>query len=196
MADTYLAAGDAFVRESNLTRFSANTKAYIANKIGALGKVFTLVENNRVDTVDNLPSEGVEAGNVYLVGLEGAKEFDEYYYTTSGTWERMGGTAISLDGYVTETQLYKGVDGTGTAEAPADGTLLAAVYADIDDLSNAVDGINNVTTGILAQAKAYADELNTAMNARVTAIETALNVTISDSDIDALFAEKAAEGST
>ena len=194
MADDnkFLKAGDAYVRQSDLAKYNTKDKTFVATKIAdamaKLGNVFTLVQNNRVDTVDQLPKDQqLNPGTVYLVGLEGAKDFDEYYWTTDGTWERMGGTAISLEGYVTEVMLYKGTAGTGTTDAPAENTILAAVYSEIDELSTSIDGINNTDTGILAEAKKYADSLNSAMDTRVKAIEAALTVTISDETIDAMF---------
>ena len=133
-ANKYLEAGDSFVRQSTLTKYNTKQKAYMATKISAaiekLGNVFTLVPNNRVDTVEQLPTDKeLEPGTVYLVGAEGAKDFDEFYWTTGKTWERMGGTAISLAGYITETVLYKGAQGTGTTTEPASDSILGAVYS-------------------------------------------------------------------
>lgn len=196
MADEnkFLKAGDAYVRQSDLAKYNTKDKTFVATKIAdavaKLGNVFTLVQNNRVDTVDQLPKDQqLNPGTVYLVGLEGAKDFDEYYWTADGTWERMGGTAISLEGYVTEIMLYKGTAGTGTTDTPAENTILAAVYSEIDELSTSIDGINNADTGILAEAKKYADSLNSAMDTRVKAIEAALTVTISDETINAMFTD-------
>lgn len=193
-ANKYLETGDSFVRQSTLTKYNTKQKAYMATKISAaiekLGNVFTLVPNNRVDTVEQLPTDKeLEPGTVYLVGAEGAKDFDEFYWTTGKTWERMGGTAISLAGYITETVLYKGAQGTGTTTEPASDSILGAVYSEIDDLNTSVDAINNSDTGILAKAKEYADSLNSAMDTRVKAIEAALTVTVSDETIDAMFVD-------
>lgn len=46
--------------------------------------------------------------------------------------------------------------------------------ADIKENADAIAAINNSTSGILAQAKSYADGLNTAMDGRVDALETAI----------------------
>ena len=188
---------------SNLSKYDLLTRQWTSNlvteKIGALGKVLNL--KGRKDTLELVQAVvDPKVGDVWMVGSEGSDSFEEYFYTDSGNWEFMGVTRASLDGYVTETSLYKGTDGTGTAAAPADGTILAAITAmistnatDIGALeekvtanTNAITAINAENTGILAQAKSYADGLVSAESAigqRVAALE----VELTDDDIANMF---------
>ena len=182
-----------FITEANVTRYTSNLKTYIANKItnsiGDIGTIFTLhATTNRVDTVEDLPAEA-EVGNVVLVGLEGAASFDEYYYTPSNKWELMGTTQLSLEGVTMNEALYAGADGTGTAIAPAEGTILKSIYDEIDALQTEIDAINNETTGILALAKAYADNLAKALDTRVSNLDPITDNVSSDEFSDSLFAE-------
>ena len=83
------------------------------------------------------------------------------------------------------------------ATAKSEAIASAKTYTDtevkkVDDkaVANAaaIEAINNVDTGILAQAKSYADGKNTAMSERVTALETFASNVVTTDDIDALFA--------
>lgn len=198
-----MAANTVRVTFGNLSKYDLLQRQWASNliteKIGALGKVLNL--KGRKDTLELVQAvSDAKVGDVWMVGLEGAESFEEYFYTDSGTWEFMGVTRASLDGYVTETNLYKGADGTGTAAVPADGTILAAITAmistnasDISELDgkvtaveNAITAINAENTGILAQAKTYADGLvdaESAIGKRVAALETELT----DDDITNMF---------
>lgn len=57
----------------------------------------------RVDSVSELPTEGVKIGDTYLVGLSGSETFDEYVCVgLSGSpevpaWESVGGTQVQSD---------------------------------------------------------------------------------------------------
>lgn len=97
----------------------------IKRAIESLGDVFTLKGN--VDSVESLPATGNNPGDIYLVGPNQDSSYDEYYWTSDGEWEVMGSTIGGLDGVITETTLYKGEDGTGTVEDPAEGTILYIV---------------------------------------------------------------------
>ena len=75
----------------------------ISTAISQLGNVFTL--KGRVDSVENLPSENVKSGDIYLVGTEGASDFSEYYWTGTA-WDYMGKTtSTDLSGYYTKSEV-------------------------------------------------------------------------------------------
>lgn len=77
--------------------------AAISTAITQIGNIFTL--KGRVDNVENLPTENVKAGDVYLVGAESDAEFQEYYWTGTA-WDYMGKTtAVDLSGYYTKTEI-------------------------------------------------------------------------------------------
>lgn len=152
------------------TGIVATIDSKIATAISGLGDVFNI--KGRKDTVSALSSiTDAKNGDVWLVGAEGAAEFEEYYHI-DGKWEYMGTTAPSLEGYVTETALYKGAAGTGTATAPAEGTILAAFKTLIDANTTAIEAINNPETGAVAtataNAKSYTDTQVGAVDAKVT----------------------------
>lgn len=75
----------------------------ISAAIQALGTLFRF--KGRVDTVGDLPADGNQQGDVYLVGTEGASDFAEYYW--SGTmWDYMGKTAdVDLTNYYTKSEV-------------------------------------------------------------------------------------------
>ena len=206
-----MATNNALVTKAMLVYYDGKIKDWvqleISDKISALGDVFTL--KGKVATVDALPAADNKACDLYLVASKGASESAEYYWTGE-KWEYMGVTGVSLDGYVNETQLYKGVDGTGTVDAPAAGTILAPIYSKIAEIEAAVEAntqaiadINNVSTGILAQSKTYTDDsvskvmfgeggtdespVAGSVDARLEALEGITSDVITTADIDALF---------
>ena len=101
----------------------------IKRSIESLGDIFTLKGN--VDSVQSLPSTGNKAGDIYLVGPNQDGSYDEYYWTSDGEWEIMGSTGPGFDGVITEEAMYKGEDGTGTIENPAEGTILDVVNSKV-----------------------------------------------------------------
>lgn len=184
---------NAIVNFSMLQYYDGKLKTWVTTEldtaIAGLGTVFTL-KGSKTD-VASLPAEGNEAGDIYIVGTEAP--FDEYYWDGS-KWELMGTTATDISGCVTKEALYEGADGTGTVAAPADGTIIksiydkvAAVQAEVDAAEEkiaanetaigenkaAIDAINNADTGILAQAKTYADGKDEAIEAAQSAADTA-----------------------
>lgn len=193
-------ATDAIVTLSKLTYYDGKIKAWVNTElneaIAGLGNIFTL--KGSVDSIDALPATDNESGDIYIVGT--AAPYDEYYW--DGTkWELMGTTATDISGVVTKAALYEGADGTGTVAAPADGTIVKTIYdkisavqAEVDAVeervganetaiatntvniktnTDAIAAINNADTGILAQAKAYADGKDTAIQAAQDAADAA-----------------------
>ena len=160
-----------------LQYYDTKLKAWVSNQVtgavAALGDVLTL--KGRVNDLSALNAiSDPKDGDVYLVGPEASPEYEEYYYYNSA-WEYMGTTAVSLDGYVTETALYKGDQGTGTTSAPAAGTILAPIVAAATALTarvtaneEAITAINDSNSGILATAKGYTDTQVGAVDAKVT----------------------------
>lgn len=69
------------------------TDTAISQAISNLGTLFRF--KGRVDTVDNLPASDNQQGDVYLVGVESANEFAEYYWT--GTFFDYMGKTTSVD---------------------------------------------------------------------------------------------------
>ena len=131
-------------------------KKAIQKSIETLGDIFTLKGN--VSSTSGLPSSGNNPGDIYLVGPAQDGSYDEYYWTSEGAWEVMGSTKAGFDGVITENDLYKGEDSTGTIENPAEGTILdivkdmdSYVAGDNIDISNNIisvlgDTIKKVTT--------------------------------------------------
>ena len=97
----------------------------ISKGISAVGNIFMLKGN--VSSYDQLPTFGNSSGDIYLVGPMKDGSFDEYYWRDPGVWELMGSTSKNISGYISEKTLYRGEDGTGTPENPAEGTILAIV---------------------------------------------------------------------
>lgn len=174
---------------SNLSKYDLLVRTWtieqINNKFESLGTPLRLM--GRKDTLAEVQAlTDMKAGDFWIVGAEADAEKVEYVYTESGTWELLGTSAVSLEGYVTEADLYKGADGTGTPAAPAEGTVLDGIATSIEENANAIEEINNEESGILAQAKEYADGLvnsESEIGRRVAALETE----ITDADIESMF---------
>lgn len=74
----------------------------ISDAISNLGDLFRF--KGRVDSVEQLPANDNQQGDIYLVGLEDASEFEEYYYT--GIFFDYLGKTTSVD----FTDYYKKVE--------------------------------------------------------------------------------------
>lgn len=72
-------------------KYYAEAAQDIYDRIGTVIKII-----GRVDTVADLPLSGGTNGDCYLVGLQGATDFDEYYWLYDH-WEFLGTTAVTLD---------------------------------------------------------------------------------------------------
>lgn len=83
------------------TKTEADTA--INNAVSQIGSVFTL--KGRVNGINNLPSENVKSGDVYLVGAESSTEFEEYYWTGTA-WDYMGKTTgTDLSDYYNKSEI-------------------------------------------------------------------------------------------
>ena len=184
-------SNNSYVTKGTLVYYDTKVKSWteekISGAIAGLGNVLTIKE--RVDNVEALPSNA-KVGDVYTVGAADAAEFEEYYW--NGTkWEYMGVTRANLDGYVTDVQLYKGAEGTGTAAIPAEGTLLYPLYLTVktnaDNIAALTERVTATETDIdnlegrVATAENDIDAVEVAINGeggiaeRVTAAEASVN---------------------
>lgn len=101
-----------------------NGVTLVGNKtLAELGLVSPMVLKGRVDTVSNLPAEA-EAGWVYLVGISGSEELEEYVYTTDDEWQFLGYNTIVIDSALSTT-----------SENPVQNKIITAALNDKADLS-------------------------------------------------------------
>ena len=119
--------------------------------------------------IDSEPVTGMKTGDVYQVG-------DKEYVYDGAKWIELGFT-IDLSNYALKTYVDSAVSGAKTElksyadQAEADALQAAKTYADTQDgttLTSAksytdteVEKLTNPTTGILKQAKDYADQAET-----------------------------------
>lgn len=101
-------------------------KQLVQDEVSKLGTVFRL--KGRVNSADDLPSDGNKEGDVYLVGAEDAQDMEEHYWT--GTlWDYMGKTTVDLSGYYTKAET------DALLEAKLDKTEGEAISAKVDELA-------------------------------------------------------------
>lgn len=110
-------------------------------KLAAITNIMSL--KGRVDAVSDLPA-AAEIGDVYLVGLAGAAEFEEYVWTTASKWEMLGGTEIDLSGYVKKTD-YATTSAVGVAKFNSSGFAVSSGSVSIKSATSA-----QVTAGTAA----------------------------------------------
>ncbi len=140
MAKTF---SEAFIGKSFITTFKTNLVAWVKSfvetkatevattEIGKLGNVMKI--KGTVADKQSLPEEEVTTGDVYFVGTEEGK-YEEYIRTEGGKWEFIGvvteadlsayAKASALDAYVKTEDLYQGSGKAGTADAPAEDSVL------------------------------------------------------------------------
>lgn len=106
--------------ETDLSEYATTdyVDSEIISAVSALGTIFTV--KGRVDTTNDLPSEGNKAGDVYLVGAEGSDNYAEYMWTSS-LWNMLGSTVeVDLSNYFTKDVLYTKTDIDALLESKAD----------------------------------------------------------------------------
>ena len=95
--------------------------------------------------VDALPAiEEADAHTIYMVPKDGGKDPDlrDEFMVVDGTWEKIGDTAVNLDGYATESYVTEAIKnkaevGASYTKAEADDLLNAkADIIDVEDLLN------------------------------------------------------------
>ena len=141
MAKTF---SEVFIGKNFITTFKTNLVAWVKSfvetkatdiataEIGKLGNVMRV--KGTVADKQSLPEdEGVKTGDVYFVGTEEGK-YEEYIRTEDGKWEYVGvvteqdlsayAKVESLKDYVKTEDLYQGTGKEGTADNPADDSVL------------------------------------------------------------------------
>lgn len=107
------------------SRIKEWTMALIDKSLDDLGGIFTLQGTvSSVEELNALPVELLSAGDVYLIGPLADNSYDEYVWTNEAAWEFLGTTKTDTSGLQDIQGLYSGVDGTGTPDDPAEGTVL------------------------------------------------------------------------
>lgn len=86
-----------------------------------------------IPSTDNLPVSGQEVGDVYVVGPLDDGSYEEWYWSMNRAWELMGKSLPDLSVFVSTEELYAGLNGAGTVEEPADGTILAQINEKIEE---------------------------------------------------------------
>lgn len=187
---TYIAAQIKIVADKVVEDSEIDNK--ITTAITALGTIVNY--KGTKDSINELPDDA-KAGDLWFVKQgaagtpAGTGDFYEEYLFTGTTWEYIGKTMVSLDGYLTETALYKGTAGTGTITNPADDSILAK-YTTKNDLYAGAAGTGTVSAPAAGTIlKDILDKID-ALTTRADEIETYLsNATIiSEADVKALFA--------
>ena len=168
----------------------------VATAEGTITEQGTLISNNKKDIDDIKENKADKATTLAGYGITDAYTKDEVNGLVSGAFHFRG----SVDYYselVAKTDMvegdvyivkYVGTEGTKplNAEYAYDGTNWVefgstmdlsgyATKEDISDINDLIDDINNTETGILKQAKDYADGLNTDMDTRMSDAEEAID---------------------
>lgn len=138
----------------------------------AMREIAAGMEHLKREIVDALPAiNTADIHTIYMVkraGVEsGQAQYDEYMLI-NGTFERIGDSSVNMEGYITEGDLVE-FKTEVLQEAGQDATTkvngLAGVLNEfktiteeaLDEHSQALESINNSSSGILAQAKEYTD---------------------------------------
>lgn len=98
----------------------------VAAAVSKIGNVFRI--KGKLPSVEDLPTEGNQQGDVYLIGPKADSSYDEYYWTADGEWDLIGTTGPGTSEFLTDVSFYAGSNHTGTLQNPAQGTILATIY--------------------------------------------------------------------
>lgn len=101
-------------------------KKMVSTAVSKIGDIFRI--KGKVPSFSDLPAEGNQQGDVYLVGPKIDDSYDEFYWTADETWDIIGSTGPDTSGFITDVNLYAGAGYTGTIENPANDTILKTVY--------------------------------------------------------------------
>lgn len=149
-----------------------------AADVYAKGEVDTLVTNAIANAehlkrklVDALPTlEEADANTIYMVPKEGGENLDvrDEYMVVNGAWEKIGDTAVNLDGYATEDYVTEAIKnkaevGASYTKAEVDGLL--------NGKANVGDAYTKAETDELLNAKVNTADLATELNKKVDKVE-------------------------
>ncbi len=149
------------------------TTEYVDSAVsGAVGDMTIAQLKGRVDTVDELSTEGAVNGDIWFVGLATDTELDEYiYFEATGTFEQFGST--SIDGFqLADNDEYAA--GTHTMKAPN----VAQVKGDVAALDTRLQALESATPSEDADLSAYATTESV-----TTALANKADTTVTD-DLD------------
>lgn len=179
-------AEEGYAASYNLTKDGINVGATINIPKDYLVKSATVETVATADT----PVTGYKVGDKYIDFIvntvDGTGNESHIYLAVNelvDVYTAGDGIIIGADNAITlVTQ-----DGTKTVGGITadDYTAFKGAVTKSNANEEAIEAINDVDTGILAQSKAYADSLNSAMDTRVQALEDVPYAT--EADIDALF---------
>ena len=118
-------------------------KKLIENAMASVGSAFEF--KGVVANVSDLPQSGNTNGDIYLVGPNSEGSYEQYVWLENeNSWKSIGSTSSGNAGnYITEEELYKGSDGTGTIDAPAADTIMAILNSNnLELLKDKVDKVD------------------------------------------------------
>lgn len=154
-----------------------DTKANAAD-VYAKDEVDTLVttaianaEHLKRKLVDTLPAiEEADAHTIYMVPKEGGTDPDvrDEYMVVNGAWEKIGDTAVNLDGYATEAYVIEAIK--NKAEIGASYTKTEA-DALLEGKANVGDAYTKAEANGLLDAKVNVADLATELNKKVDKVE-------------------------
>lgn len=154
------------------------TNAYTKDEVTtAIQTAVANSEHLKREIVTALPSLATaNANTIYMLKVSDTSDVNRYkeYMVINGVWELIGTSDVDLTGYATTEEVKAAKEeAIKTAATDAEnkaGAAQAAVEAQLETYktsndkavsanTTAIANINNETTGILAQAKKYADNL-------------------------------------
>ena len=162
--------GDKYIDFVVNTTDDTGNESHIYLAVNELVDIYTAGDGIEV-SVDNKISLIVQDGTKTVGGINAADYTEFKGAVTKSNANEAAITAIN----------DPSTGAVATAKAYTDALANGAVKTNTD----AIAAINDTNTGIAATAKNYADSLNTAMDTRVTALESVPYATTAD--IDALF---------
>lgn len=154
------------------------TNAYTKDEVTtAIQTAVANSEHLKREIVTALPSLATaDTNTIYMLKVSDTSSTNKYkeYMVINGVWELIGTSDVDLSGYATTEELkaakQEAIDTAATDATNKAGAAQAAVEAQLETYktsndkavsanTTAIANINNETTGILAQAKKYADNL-------------------------------------